>query len=92
MRTLHIINKTGNPLTLCQRALTEKDSILLIEDGVYLLAESSDTLTLLSQQHPIYALEADVNARGMVANSIELASYQRFVTLVSEYDRTISWH
>ncbi|WP_330926402.1 sulfurtransferase complex subunit TusB [Candidatus Sororendozoicomonas aggregata] len=92
MRTLHIINKTGNPLVLCQRVLTEKDGILLIEDGVYLLAECAGTLTRLSQQHPIYALEADVNARGMTTNSIELASYPRFVTLVAEYDRAISWH
>ena len=58
MKTLHIVNKTGQPMTLCLRALATGDAILLIEDGVYNLLHHQPDCEL-------FVLEADARARAV---------------------------
>lgn len=91
MSTLHIVNKTGQPLSLCLRSLGENDVIMFIEDGVYNLQMSSDTLP--DMDRAIYALATDCKARGILIdeNRIKLASMDDFVDLTEQHDKTLSW-
>ena len=52
MSRLHTVNKVGQPLECCLKALLADDAILLIEDGVYALLEASDILADVIQDHP----------------------------------------
>jgi tRNA 2-thiouridine synthesizing protein B len=65
--------------------------ILLYEDGVYAAAEGAQTATLIKAalaDHPIYALEADLEARGIrkVSDGVHVVSYDGFVELVEQHD------
>jgi tRNA 2-thiouridine synthesizing protein B len=46
-------------------------------------------------KHPVYALEADLQARGVNTDSmidgISLVDYDGFVKLTTEYDKVQSW-
>lgn len=93
MATLHIINQS--PLTHASglRALDRSlatDSILLIENGVYALRDQRFMERVT--QH-LYALKADVNARGITppAKGVELVDYDEFVRLTLACDRSVSW-
>ncbi|MDP0562037.1 MAG: sulfurtransferase complex subunit TusB [Candidatus Endonucleobacter sp. (ex Gigantidas childressi)] len=93
MTTLHLINKPGEPIKLCQRALTPGDAILLLEDGIYLLSSNTSFLGTLTKKHSIYILDNDQQARGILChdNNIIAVDYARFVDLTIFYDRVISW-
>lgn len=94
MSTLHTVNKPGQPLELCLRALSMGDSVLLIEDGVYALFEAGDILAEVIRAVPVYVLEADVMARGVTNRDeleIELVDYPGFVQLTEAQDKVISW-
>ena len=94
MSTLHTINKTGQPLELCLRSLSKGDSLLFIEDGVYQLLEAMDVLEDVSHSCKLYALEADLVARGITGDSQILASpvsYRQFVELTESHDKALSW-
>ncbi len=65
--------------------------ILLYEDGVYAAAEGAQSATLVKQaldNHPIYALEADLEARGIhkVLDGIRVVNYDGFVELVEQHN------
>ena len=93
MKTLHLINKPGQPFTLCQRVLADNDALMLIEDGTYLLSARHACLKQAADQHAVYALDADVSARGIAPDieAVSPISYRRFVALTAEYDQVISW-
>ncbi|MDD7804001.1 MAG: sulfurtransferase complex subunit TusB [Endozoicomonas sp. (ex Botrylloides leachii)] len=95
MKTLHLINKPGQPLKLCQRVLADNDALMLIEDGVYLLSAQQDTLNKNTGNHIIYALHADIKARAVEYNiatmAVTVVDYTSFVKLTVDYDRVISW-
>ena len=101
MSVLHIVNKSPfdrNALDSCLRLARPDSGILLIEDGVYALRPGTDAAQRLQQAmdaHRVYALQADMQARGLADNAVidgvELVDYDGFVRLATEYDKTQSW-
>ena len=96
---LHTLNKP--PLApaaiACLEVLTasseDRGSLLLLEDGVYMADNSNQDLV---RQVPtrIYALDLDIEARGLahrVLPSIKVISYADFVQLVVEHKMTKAW-
>lgn len=66
--------------------ISEVDSLLLCGDAVYAMRELSGC----SQQ--LYALEEDVQARGLAApGQVHLLDYAGFVALCVEHDKVVSW-
>ena len=101
MSILHLVNKSPydrNSLDSCLRLALPGSAVLLIEDGVYAARKPSSAADKLQQaleKHPLYALQADLEARGIAAESlidgIQLVDYDGFVKLTTEYDKTQSW-
>jgi len=101
MSVLHIVNKSPfdrNSLDSCLRLAKADSAILLIEDGIYAVRKNSAAADRLQQtlaSHPVYALEADLQARGVntdnMIDGISLVDYDGFVKLTTEYDKLQSW-
>ncbi len=93
MNMLHTINKSpfGNSsFDTASRFLQAGDPILFIEDGVYAVQADnkfSTALKKIMQNNPVYALEPDLNARGIssIADGITCINYEGFVELVEEH-------
>jgi tRNA 2-thiouridine synthesizing protein B len=65
--------------------------ILLYEDGVYAAipgAKSEAMVTAAVADHAIYAIDADLEARGIatVVEGIQIIGYDGFVELVEQHD------
>ncbi len=97
---LHTVNKSPfehNALTACLRYARPGSAVLLIEDGVY--AAARDTAVAPQVQDAmkrvsLYALKADVEARGMqnrMMDGVQLVDYGGFVDLVVEHNGVQSW-
>jgi tRNA 2-thiouridine synthesizing protein B len=97
---LHTVNKSPfdhNAFETCLRFARKGAAVLLIEDGVY--AAARDTAVSKRVQEAlknvaIYALQADVEARGMqnrVMDGVRLVDYGGFVDLVAEHNAVQSW-
>ncbi len=88
--TLHIVSQSpyqGSALDECLEIIAADDDVLLIGEGVYACqGPISDRLA----DHPIYALEPDLLARG-IKTTITGIDYQRFVALTVIHPRSISW-
>lgn len=101
MSVLHIVNKSPfdrNSLDTCLRLARAGSAILLIEDGVYALRANTSAADKLQQslaELPVYALQADMQARGLaedaIIDGVELVDYDGFVRLATEYDKLQSW-
>lgn len=90
MSTLHIIN-TANINTTIQaaRAILAGDSVLLVEDGVYL---SQQPLPDSFRQASCFALVADVQARGLaLPSNIVGIDYVKWVQLVADTNKSVTW-
>ena len=99
MSTLHIINKEPRSTVFsnCSKAISAKDSIILIENGVHALLDK-DWLNDLAQRenaNPCYALNPDIEARGLInitrGLNITCIDYREFVELCTQHERTVSW-
>ena len=97
---LHIINKSPfekNSLQSCISCAKDGSAILLIEDGVYGVLNNSavaEDVKGAMGSNTVYALEADVQARGIadkVLDGIQLIDYNGFVDLSVENDKIQSW-
>jgi len=97
---LHTVNKSPfehNGLATCLRYARPGSAVLLIEDGVY--AAMRDTAVApqvqeAMQRVSVYALKADVEARGMqnrMMDGVRLVDYGGFVDLVVEHNAVQSW-
>lgn len=95
---LYTINKSplmfGN-LKSVLRIAPEGDPILLYEDGVYAAAggpASGDLLAQAIARHPVYALKADLDARGLslIADGVQVVDYDGFVELVEQHN-VVPW-
>lgn len=69
--------------------------ILLYEDGVYAAACGASSEAMLRgalASHPVYALDADLEARGVseLVEGIKVVGYDGFVALVEEHD-VVPW-
>jgi tRNA 2-thiouridine synthesizing protein B len=102
MSTLHTINKSPfahSNLFSCLKVCTERDGILLLEDGVFgaiTSAPGADELQLLIQCGvKVFALTNDIKARGLeekLAPNIELIDYNTFVKLTLDHRCVQSWY
>ena len=97
---LHTVNKSPfehSALETCLRYARQGAAVLLIEDGVY--AAMRDTAVApqvqeAMQRVSVYALKADVEARGMqnrMMDGVRLVDYGGFVDLVVEHNAVQSW-
>ena len=101
MSVLHIVNKSPyerNALDTCLRLAQDGSAILLIEDGIYAARKNASAAAKLESalgKYKIYALEPDMKARGIDADStiegISLVDYDGFVKLTTEYEKLQSW-
>ena len=95
---LYTVNKsplTTTNLETCLAIAPEGEPILLYEDGVYAALEGGRLSTKIKEaleRHPIYALEADLEARGIqrIVEGIQVIDYDGFVGLVEEHD-VVPW-
>jgi tRNA 2-thiouridine synthesizing protein B len=77
------------------RIVPEGEPILLYEDGVYVAMAGAVSEELAQQalaQHPVYALQADLEARGLTSlvEGIQVINYDGFVELVEQH-HTVPW-
>lgn len=95
---LYTVNKSplmfGN-LKSVLRLAPGGEPILLYEDGVYAAAQGTASENLIQQalnQHPVYALQADLQARGLTSlvNGIQVIDYEGFVELVEQH-HVVPW-
>jgi tRNA 2-thiouridine synthesizing protein B len=100
--TLHTYNKSLSAgearLQNCLRMLTAGDSLLLLEDGVYLTAQLHEGAPLRSQLPPgvaLYALAPDIAARGIsgkIPADFSGIDYAGFVQLCLAHARVVNWN
>ena len=91
---LYTVNKSPfstNNLQSALRIAPVNAPILLYEDGVYAAlpgTQSAEQVKEALANHPIYALEADLEARGLVnvLDGIQVIDYDGFVELVEQHD------
>lgn len=97
---LHTVNKSPldrNALDSCLAHAKKGSAILLIEDGVYAAVKGTASAKKLEQTMktiPVYALQPDIEARGMkdrVLDGVKLVDYSGFVDLAAEYPTVQSW-
>lgn len=93
--TLNNSSITSNSLDSLLRIAPSGTPILLYEDGVFSAMEGTcDTQKIKNalKDHPIYALDADVEARGLkrLIKGIKIISYDGFVELVEKND-VVPW-
>jgi tRNA 2-thiouridine synthesizing protein B len=97
---LHIINKSPqqtSALDSCLRFAVAEDTLLFIEDGVYAtLANTLISARIIQAMNNmnIYALDADVKARGLETRliaGIHLVDYAGFVDLTCACNCIQSW-
>jgi len=90
---LHTVNRSplsSNSLYSALRIAAPGDPLLLLEDGVYAAmagAAWEQALQAALVQHPIYALGADLEARGIerLIAGIQVTGYDGFVALVEQH-------
>ncbi len=96
---LHTVNKSSfekNSLQSCLNVIDDSSVILLIEDGVISASNNNNFSMIagLAEQGRVYALQGDVEARGLltkVADNIKLVDYAGFVDLVVAHKTSVSW-
>lgn len=97
---LHTVNKSPfekNSLDTCLTHASSGSVVLLIEDGVYGALKGttvSDKVQEAMKNITVYALEADLKARGVadkVMEGIKLVDYSGFVDLAVENDKVQAW-
>lgn len=90
MKVLHIIRKKGEGFprdVISEHRKTEKVSVLLVQDAVFLFAGLRDGA---GPGMATYACKDDLVARGMDPGPGAL-SYQEMVSLIWENDRVVCW-
>ena len=91
---LYMINKpplSNSSLSSVLRIAPAGAPILLYEDGVYAVLPGAHSSALLSEalaEHPVYALEADLEARGIrrLTEGVQVINYAGFEELVEAHD------
>ncbi|TQV73458.1 sulfurtransferase complex subunit TusB [Exilibacterium tricleocarpae] len=98
---LHTVNKSPfshSLLEACLAIMGAKHSLLLLEDGVYGTLKTSPMAAALAERGragAIYALEADLRARGLtdtaLLSCVKPIDYAGFVRLATEHSKVQSW-
>ena len=93
---LHTFNKSPystKVLTSCLSLCGENDALVLLEDGVY-AGTHPDLAKMLGHNRRVYAIEADVRARGLVdfmPDGVQIIGYPGFVALCTEFPKQKAW-
>ena len=95
---LYMVNKSPlmtNNLATCLEIAPEGEPVLLYEDGVYGAIDGgrfAEQLKTALKHHPVYALEADLEARGVkrIIEGIQVIDYDGFVGLVEKHN-VVPW-
>jgi tRNA 2-thiouridine synthesizing protein B len=97
---LHIVNKSHTQTTSlqsCLRLAKAGHALLLTEDAVFAAttaAAANSGIATAMAELKVYALQPDVEARGMAGKLIEgitSVDYAGFVDLVTEHSNNQSW-
>ena len=98
---IHTVNKSPferNSLDSCLRLSVKGSPILLLEDGVLAATKGtsvSDKVAAAQDDHPIFVLGPDLQARGLaksdIADGITVVDYGGFVDLVVQHGTVQSW-
>jgi len=97
---LHIVNKfhaQTRSLESCLRLAQDGQALLLIEDGVYAATKGGAAtagLAAATRRLKVYALQPDLEARGMAGaliDGVTAIDYGGFVDLVAEHSTSQSW-
>ncbi|MGG5870677.1 sulfurtransferase complex subunit TusB [Pseudomonas peli] len=98
MATLHVLSHssfTDSRLSSSLHILGSQDALLLCGDAVYALQDGSaqrQALELMPESIALYALDEDVQARGLVFPArLTLVDYPGFVALSCKYDKVNTW-
>jgi tRNA 2-thiouridine synthesizing protein B len=90
---LHIIS-TFDGLALCLQVIQKGDVLLFIEDGVNATITTLHADLVKSNTFSLYALQADVTARGLLDkmdSNIQLIDYAQFVELTVLHTPIQNW-
>jgi len=96
---LHTINKSAHnfgTLASALRVARKGDPILFLEDGVQTVRSGASTEQMVAKvlaDHPVYALDPDISARGITktVEGIKRIGYGEFVELVEQH-QVVSWY
>ncbi len=96
---LHTVNASParGGLDICLRYVDEDDALVLLEDGVYAATAGAwrhRLDTLIDGGTPVYAIKADVDARGLtdrLIQGVQVVDYRGFVNLCANYKSVKSW-
>jgi tRNA 2-thiouridine synthesizing protein B len=101
MATLHTVNRSPHAapaLVSCLRMALPGHALVLLEDGVYAAVAADAGSAQLRDAQPgvaVYALGADLAARGIAADTllpgVEVVDYESFVDLACRYDKVQAW-
>jgi tRNA 2-thiouridine synthesizing protein B len=100
MTMLHIVNKSHaqtSALQSCLRLAQPGSAVLLTEDAIYAAtaaAAAESGIAAATARLKVYALQPDVEARGMagrLAEGVATVDYAAFVDLVAEHPNNQSW-
>lgn len=93
---LHIVSASpysSDALHRCAALSSAEDGVLLIEDGVLALSHPERCLAPFNPRR-IYILQPDAKARGMSSDqqaSFTTVDYDGFVSLTTQFTKTVSW-
>jgi len=97
MSILHLVNKSPyerNSLTTAVGYVSQGDTLLLIEDGVYAAVKGGKAAALLAGKK-VSVLGPDLAARGIsqekLIDGVTVVDYAGFVDLVESTDKSQSW-
>lgn len=94
---LHTLSRspTQCDLPALLRLVQQNDALLLLQDGVLAGLVGSGSLALLLDSHAtLYALDNDLDARGLsghISHKITVISYTDFVVLTEKHHSQIAW-
>jgi len=97
---LHFITKSpfnDTSLQVCLEMCRKGDCVVLLEDAVYAIVSGTEIVNQLSRYSEtvtIYAMTADVKARGLsdqVVSDIALINYEMLVELTVSHHPIQSW-
>lgn len=94
---LHTVNTSpmsSFALQDCLKHLAESDILLLMSDAVVAVSATIDQQATLLQLHEskrLFVLQADLEARGLIASIGQIIDYQGFVNLSIQCKSQLAW-